>query len=126
MCQCGCIDVQPLGKIIGKDGCAYLIGIYASCRNCFAPAGVQIHKVPKSDWRMYDVKDVTDLEFFDGLRFIPVINVGSVRKAMESAMVGFKTESGAIDEIEANVLSSEAFPDLRTCVFETMAEEKVN
>lgn len=43
MCECGCsINQNYQWKLLGSDGFVYLFAVYPSCRDCSAPAGIDI------------------------------------------------------------------------------------
>jgi hypothetical protein len=54
MGECGCIAIQYFGKIIDRDGNAWIFGIYPSCHYCDAPLGLQFYKVLPTDFECYD------------------------------------------------------------------------
>lgn len=110
MGECGCYIIQYYGKIIDKNGDAYLIGVYPSCRTCDGPLGIMIDKVKKEDFYVYDVDNIKEISDID---FITVLTSNQVRKQMEKSILGYK----GLDDIDAEVLSEEAFGDLRACYF---------
>lgn len=125
MGACGCIELNSVGKIVAKDGSAYLIGIYPSCHYCDSPAGIQIQNVRKADWHLWDVKSIPDLKMHEHsqMLFLPIISTQIVRKKMQEMLIGFEPENGKMDEIDAETLAEEAFRDLRDCVAETRKED---
>lgn len=119
MCECGCISIEYEWKI--KSGKFWiLIGLYGSCHYCSSPAGVDFFKTDKSDDHyMYDIGKIPEIEFSKyGTFFIPVIDPQIVRNKMVESIIGFKPEgpNNTIDQIDAETLAEEAFPDLREVV----------
>lgn len=120
MGECGCSHIQWRWKIIDKNGDAWLFGIYPSCDYCDAPVGIDIWKIKKVDWHLWDVESIPEFEISEyGTTFINVLSTTSVRNCMKKAILGFHPEDGVIDDIDADVLSKEAFRDLREAVFGT-------
>lgn len=125
MCECGCsLNLNYQWKLLGEDGFVYLFAIYPSCRDCCAPAGIDIARIRPGD---QDVGD--DVMSYPDLPVDPIHNIGGiavldieiVRKQVRDALVGtdLKDEGGVIDEDWADVLAEEAVPDLREAVWET-------
>lgn len=120
MCECGCIGIDYQGKIIDKNGDAWLLGVYPSCENCSAPVGIQIWKVVKGSFHQWEVDRIPEIELWDdGSAFIEILDSREVRKQMEKAILDYEPSSGKIDKYDAEVLADEAFGDMRDVVFST-------
>lgn len=122
MGECGCSSVNYVGKVIDKKGDAWLFGVYPGCRECDCPAGVQIHKIAKSDFHLWDVKQIPNLKAFDGVGFIEVVSAEACKKQIHKVVNGYHSNSLDLDEIDAETIADEAFRDMREAVFETMRE----
>lgn len=122
MCECGCAMVTYDRKIIDKEGHAWLFGIYASCQNCCNPVGIDVFRCPPEDFDDFEVNSIPEFEVgeFGRVAGMVVISTEAVRSAMRKVILGHKPEGGVIDEVDADCLVEEAFPDLRDAVFETM------
>lgn len=120
MGECGCIGIQYRFKIIDEHGDAWCFGVYPSCHYCDSPVGIQVLRVKAGSeyWDMWDIDDIPSLTVEDhsDMAFMTVVDTQKCRKAMETAIIGYKPESGIIDEADADVLSDEAFRDLRDVV----------
>lgn len=120
MGECGCIEGNFQWKIIDQEGWAWLLGIYPSCDYCESSVGLQFFRVKPDDWHLWDVENIPTLEpTQNGNGFIEFIGPVAVKKAMEKAIIGYKPPHQMLDELDAEVLSGEAFPSLRDAVFET-------
>lgn len=113
MCECVCQYVNWTRKITDSEGNAVLLGVYMSCNDCDAPAGVRMFRCPPEDWTTYDAEFIPEVEFRNRCAFIDVVGIHAVREAMENAIKGYAPESGVIDYADAEVLAEEAFNSLR-------------
>lgn len=112
MGECGCYHITYEKKITNKNGDAFIIGVYPSCRYCSGPAGVRINKVQKSDFYLYDIENIPELNN-DAIQF-DVIDFSVLKKHIEHLLIGHKPENNNIDDIEADVITEEI--DLREIV----------
>lgn len=124
MCECGCSLISYQNKVILKDGSAMLFGVYSSCRNCQGPAGLRLVKIPREQWRLYDVEVIPEMKFFDDIATIDILDIEEVRNAIRQGLIGYSPESGTLDEIDADTLAEEIAPDLREMVAATVASSK--
>lgn len=74
MCECGCSMGGPDYRFIGPSGYWYGIRIYGGCRNCDAPAGVDVFKMDGDQYRQFDGKHTPLLEFNNGMASLAVLH----------------------------------------------------
>lgn len=120
MGECGCSSGSWEHKIIDHEGWAWLFRVYPSCQDCSSPVGFDFFRVHPKDWHIWDVEHVPEIKTHEnGTFFIPIIDPAIVRKLMEKSMIGYEPEDGPMDQVDAETLSEEAFPDLRDAYWET-------
>ncbi len=125
MCECGCsMSVRYKWKLLGADGWVYLFGVFPSCSNCVAPAGIDIVRIRPGDQTLGDdPMSFPDLpvDAKHNIGGIPVVDYEVVRRQVRESLAGTDMkDTTVIDDDWADVLAEEAIPDLRDAVFETL------
>jgi len=113
MCQCGCSDGGPDYKIKGPDNTWYGIRIYAGCRDCDSPIGIDIFLLTRENYYFFDVKELPVLQFFDNMSSIPVLYPRQLIDAMNA-------DGLTIDEDEYS--EGDVSDMMRSACFETVNE----
>lgn len=126
MGACGCCELSGGERFAGPDGTTYVIEIYPSCDYCDTPAGFRLYQFNEETSEMFDIKHLKEVEFFGDPGYeradYSVVGRSALKKLIANAIVGYKPESGVIDEIDADVLSDEGLSELRACVWESKGE----
>ena len=122
MGACGCIGINYPFKEELADGRILLVGVYPSCRYCDSPAGVLFWAVSKQDFQDWHQRAKPLLDGQE-MTAIPVADPRFIREAMTKALTGVKPDEGdCIDEVLAEVIAEETFPELRDVVSKTEEE----
>ncbi len=68
MCECGCSMGNTTYRLTNGKGCVFTVELYPGCRNCTAPPGIIIRRIPIAHWCYEEAVKAAELPsmVFDG------------------------------------------------------------
>jgi len=90
------------------------------------PAGMQFEKIgPEQRHHYPEIDFLAEPETFEcGLGFIPIVDHNVLKQKIQAMLLGYKPESGTLDEIDCETLADEIAPDMSEIVCGTQQQHR--